>query len=443
MNKKITIKEIKNVLSIGESTVLECELINKSQNEYLLYQSNNNDVLTISENGVVKAINVGTAEVQVSINKENESAIRIKYTVYDKSKTNEVMLKLIESHNSKILIQDVTCTGYQFVYDTCVLGSVNKYSFEPLKIDDSIKPSINDVNRPGIKKESTQFIVVHDTASAAESANALAHAKYVQNGGGGTSWNYSVGSDGVYHQIPNDEVCYHAGDGSRTFQLEDTLVKANPNDEVIITLDEKGYYKINNKATKLRPYKWNNETKTDELDYTVYKTEDINDYGLLCIVGDNGNYFLDKTYFNQTYKYLVNYGGNRNSIGMETMINKGSNLAYTWHRAAKLCAKLCIENNLPISRVKAHHFFSGKNCPQTLRENNLYQRFLECCEVEYSINKSEDEIYINIKENSLVDKYGFLKEIPDYTTSIDYEIEVKNGNKISKIELSSVIEGKK
>ena len=128
----------------------------------------------------------------------------------------EKLTKLFKEANEKeIIVKDIEVFGYQFNYNYQVLGSVSKYWFGKHEVTEFIAPlnkdSGND-NRPGTKKASTQYIVVHDTASAAESANALAHAKYVSNGGGGTSWHYSSGSDGIYHQIPDDEIAYQAGD---------------------------------------------------------------------------------------------------------------------------------------------------------------------------------------------------------------------------------------
>ena len=38
-----------------------------------------------------------------------------------------------------------------------------------------------------------------------------------------------------------------------------------------------------------------------------------------------------------------------------------------------------LDNNLTIDRVKGHHFFDGKDCPQPLLENNmeLWYEFIE------------------------------------------------------------------
>ena len=79
-------------------------------------------------------------------------------------------------------------------------------------------------NRPGTLKPSIEYVCVHDTADTG--ATAYQEANYVYGGGGGTSWHYTVDSTTIYHQIPNEEVAYHAGDGTRFFALLDTGIKA-------------------------------------------------------------------------------------------------------------------------------------------------------------------------------------------------------------------------
>ena len=108
---------------------------------------------------------------------------------------------------------------------------LSKYWFKEHTIEEMIAPlnseSEND-NRPGTIKESTQYVVVHDTASSAPTANEYAHAKYVSNGGGGTSWHYSVGDNASIHQIPDNEVAYHAGDTTQyDYTLYNTGVKVS------------------------------------------------------------------------------------------------------------------------------------------------------------------------------------------------------------------------
>ena len=142
------------------------------------------------------------------------------------------LLDYFESVNEKevLIKKNVKAFGYQFVYETDLYGSVSLYRFKDNIIEEYLTPIEND-NRPGTIKESVEFVCVHDTASSAEKAGSLAHANYLFNGGGGTSWHYSVGDDVIYHSIPDNEVAFHAGDGTlEKFGLIDTGVKADCSD---------------------------------------------------------------------------------------------------------------------------------------------------------------------------------------------------------------------
>ena len=66
--------------------------------------------------------------------------------------------------------------------------------------------------RPGITRTKIDYIVIHDTGNNASSANAQKHSNYI-NSNPGVSWHYTVDMEGVFHQIPDNEVAYHAGDG--------------------------------------------------------------------------------------------------------------------------------------------------------------------------------------------------------------------------------------
>ncbi len=76
--------------------------------------------------------------------------------------------------------------------------------------------------RTGIKKTSTQYIVVHDTWNTSPSADALAHANYLNNinndpNGDYVSWHFVIDENYAVQQLPLDEVAYHAGDGSHVY----------------------------------------------------------------------------------------------------------------------------------------------------------------------------------------------------------------------------------
>lgn len=63
--------------------------------------------------------------------------------------------------------------------------------------------------------------------------------------------------------------------------------------------------------------------------------------------------------------------GNRQSIGIETCVNAGSNLNETRDRAARLVAVLLFDTGLSPSKVVQHNYWSGKNCPRRLRAGVL------------------------------------------------------------------------
>lgn len=385
----------------------------------------------------------------------------------------EELLNYFESVNEKevLIKRNVKAFGYQFVYETDIYGSVSLYRFKDNIIEEYLTPIEND-NRPGNIKESVQFVCVHDTASSAEKAGSLAHANYLFNGGGGTSWHYSVGDDVIYHSIPDNEVAFHAGDGTlEKFGLIDTGVLAS-GEKIEVTIEGEYYY-INGQKTSVHipvlsfctdeegNYFWTsngikgarlknkerlNPSSDEEaiqiVNSIVLNTEKINDAGLHVIVGENGNYFMGKTYYSAGYGFISNRGGNLNSIGMETMINKGSNLYTTWQVTAKLCASLCYQNNLDISRVKPHHFFSGKPCPQTMRTAGLWPKFLKHLECEYNILSKYNDIKIEFISNDkeYLDDAGRVIKLPEENKTISYTVKVSDGkNCLSKTYYSNII----
>jgi hypothetical protein len=142
-----------------------------------------------------------------------------------------------------------------------------------------------------------------------------------------------------------------------------------------ITITEDGYYAIDGQKSIISAPTYNGK---------ILKTSDINDNGIRCVIID-GQYYLGKTWYSETYRKIGNYGGNNNSIGIESCITEGEDVYYTWQRLAKLVAKLMDENDLTIDDVVTHHYFSGKNCPQTMREAGFYMHFKELVQIEYQI----------------------------------------------------------
>ena len=73
--------------------------------------------------------------------------------------------------------------------------------------------------------------------------------------------------------------------------------------------------------------------------------------------------------FDKVTWHCGNSTGNNSSIGIEcTQWNNKEKQELTWNNAAALTAKLLKHYNLGIDKVVQHNKWSGKNCPQLLRE---------------------------------------------------------------------------
>ena len=328
-------------------------------------------------------------------------------------------------------------------WDYLLLPSVSNFLFEDINIIDNFAP-LGQVNRPGDKHEK-HYICVHDTGD--HNYGAFQWSEVVRKAQIGSrayeaSFQYVVGNDGYYHNIPDDETAYHAGDGhseESIFGLISTGVyieakKIAENEKAKIEIDKEGYFTIDGQKTKVR-------APLNSTDNSILSTKDINDLGIyytLKYIGKhNYEYFLGRTWYNPVYKKISNYGGNLNSIGIETCINHDTDVYFSWQRVAKLVAKLMQENSLTIDAVVQHHYFSGKNCPQTTRTANLWDYFKSLVLAEYQMLnyknlgytfefKSENEKYINEKGRVI------LK--PEIPTNVSYSITVRDndGNKFTK-----------
>ena len=365
------------------------------------------------------------------------------------TKLERLKIILDAAAEKEISWQNIKVYGYQYNYEVPFIKSISKFWFGDNVVEEYIAPlneDSNHHNRSGRIKKSTEYITIHDTASTAKSADEYAHAKYVANGGGGTSWHYSVGSNMACHQIPNNEVAYHAGDGLEVeFKFMDTTLMGDNPTPVLRIID--GFYAIDGKKTKVSIPSVTFEKVNDKLVYASdgikqtklapfgaiegekyqnITTNHINDAGIRIDLID-GKYYIGPTYYNATYGFIANRGGNLHSIGIETMVNEGSNLIRTWHRCAKLVAHLLLENHLGVDRVKPHHFFSGKPCPMTLRSNHLWDYFMNLVLIEYQILKDFSDVKITlICNDEAVDAEGLIQKDSFDNKIIKYQIKLED-----------------
>lgn len=400
------------------------------------FKSLNENVATIDSNGLVSAVSKGYAEILVSVTEKPEINTSIGITVVeDYASMNEVLEYLVSIAGTNNTVKNITVTGWQRVYTHELRTSVIGYLFEDLVITENIAPLGNGV-RPGTVYEK-KYICVHDTGDVDYSAKDWSNTVYnnyneLTGKSYGASYQYVIDNQDCYHNIPDNERSYHAGDGNRTYEeVASGVYGTEKYPTITITTD--GYYAINGtKSTILAPT-YNGQ---------ILKTSDINDYGIRCVIRD-GQYYLGKTWYDTTYRKIGNYGGNNNSIGIESCVTEGDDIYYTWQRLAKLVAKLMDENNLTIDDVVTHHYFSGKNCPQTMREAGFYLHFKKLVQIEYQMLQFIKQGYTISFESGnteYVNESGRVIKTSPLSKTVPYTITVEKDGVKDSITLSSVIQ---
>lgn len=400
----------------------------------IVWSSVDENVLTIDEFGKITPKSVGYTSVKATLKEDSNYCVTVGITVVDDlSIIDEALQFIIDANCKTVIAKAITVTGYQFIYSHKLFGSVSNFGFFKHIVDESIKTPEGASNRPG-DVYPKYYVTVHDTASSAADADAKKHAEYVQNGGGGTSWHYSAGDTGIYHQITDNERAYHAGDGKREYKLFDTGVAFVEGGKGKITISSDGYYEIDGQKTIISvPRKPSGE---------IPVTTEINDIGIRLVV-ENGMYKIGNTWWSTDYRKIGNGGGNCNSIGIETMVNKGSDIYKTWQKTAKLVAHLLVDNNLSVDDVKPHHFFSGKNCPQTMRDNKLWENFIKLveCEYEYLTKYSDCTITFTSLDKTYVNSSGRVIKQDKIDRYVSYEVTVTKDGVSKTIVLTSLIPG--
>lgn len=280
--------------------------------------------------------------------------------------------------------------GYQEDYREKENFDLGYVPFPIIKFEElvNIIPLTNPNNRPGDLKESTEYICVHDTASGAPSAGAIAHKNWLESMANNVdsktcvSWHFTVDDKYIIQHLPIDEVAYHAGDGTGTkLQFINTHIKAK--EPIEVTKSNDGYFVVNGKKTDVMLPLDNEGNVAINAKFPAL--------GINYIINKDGEVELSNTYYNKSYNCISNRGGNLNSVGIETCVNYGSNYTKTMRINANLVARLLDNYKLDTSRVKQHNSFSGKDCPMTIRHSNRWQEFIDLVNInrEYNILKED------------------------------------------------------
>ncbi len=382
------------------------------------WTSSNNDV--ISSEGVVKhyvferyVTLIGSYEL------ENGAGGSLKFEVIVSPLDTSKMSKeqIVENFLSAIAVTEYN--GVKFGYAECPnlnqsFGSLYFYENKKQEVVEMLIP-VGTSNRSQIPMD-PQLVVIHDTANY--NATALANAKYVQSGYSGTStgWHYTVGNDGIYRTIPENEVGYHAnGSGDTPLTWINTGIKATVR-RPIVTVKDDYYIYINNVRTNVQV-----ENQKPGVKFA--------DDGVLCEIHD-GYYHVAKPWWCGSHGFNANKGGNASGIGIETAVNRGSDYNTTIRILAKHVADILIRNNLTINRVVQHNTMSGKNCPQAIREAKFWYSFKDLVSMEkYAQENFADYNFVWTSNTSIMDNTGKISLDLQNEQKLSYSVKVINNGK--------------
>lgn len=432
----------------GEEIKLNASFNARLTNDVKLkWESLNPSIASVSD-GKVKGLSAGNGVIRVSVLDDSSKYFDFNVFVYEEN-ISDALKFVLASHNSNVFTRYNLGIGAGTpAYYMDIIGSVSKilfnYNYQVNTKYEAAQQAITS-NHGGLKP-STEFITVHYTGNMSSGASGAANASYFTSGGNGTSIHYVTGNDGIFHCLDDDLIGFHAGDGhSDDTQCEwyPTGVMYQEGDSIYPTwgISENSKYTLNGKETLITV-----PTGSTPATQKVTDSKWINKMGFGYKIVD-GQYYMNKTWWCYTQiseGRLCNKGGNLNSVGIESAVNKGTDLWLTWQITAELVARLMVKYDLPIQRVVGHHFYSAKNCPQPHLENNLeiWWEFIELVKAEYERITTFDGYKFDFEViNGPSDNMGRVSDGNEFKL-ITYKVTITNPNgSKEEVTLSSIIKG--
>ena len=436
------------VLEANDQVQLEATYIGEST-DAVTYESSNAAVATVDATGKVTAVAKGAVTITAKV---GEKQATVGFTVIDKSELGGLIKLLAENNNGVVMDETFKYIGSDdgsADYEHEIYGSVNNYWAGTLPTVTKNMLDLTTNHKAGgngnDEIKALEWIVIHDTAGSGSTSTARANSGWCTNPQNNpettaSSWHYTIGNDGIYQQMEENIIAWHAGDGTSWATAElnysttwhDTGV-AYEGDRPTVTCGNDGYFYINGKKSLVQY-----PTKEGV-------TPHINTVGLICVKGENGNYKIPTTWVSSGYgNAICARGGNVNGIGIETAVNMGSDVYLTWQYTAKFVAGILVRHNLGADRVFFHNNFSNKKCPNTMITAGLVDTFLALVYAEYEVAKNYSDYTITFTSNNpeIVDNTGRIVKAPDYTTNVSYTITVTKGQETESITLNSLVIGK-
>ncbi len=459
--------ETNSYLKVGESIQLLAAYTDRNDTEQpIVWSSLDESIATVDQSGLVTAVAVGYAHIQVALASDPSLTYEFLVTVLD-DELSEALEYVLAAHNSNIFTRyDLGIGAGKPAYYRDIYGNVSDIMFnETLTIDNKYYTDGTTGSNHGGLKSSVEFITVHYTGNMSKGSTAAANANYFSNQSADTSINYVTGNDGVFACLDDKYVAFHAGDGTGVpFEWYNTGVAYQEGDPlypvwaVAKNAQNQLVFTINGKETSIEipdpaaTITTNADNYSGSAKYTFSSTYTdpkwFNDMGLAYKVVD-GTYYMGKTWWCYTQVLegrICSRGGNLNSVGIESAVNPESDLWYTWAKTAQLVAYLMNKYNLDITRVVGHHFFAAKDCPQPLLENNLeiWWEFIDMVEAEYArITKFADYTFtmsVDAAGAGVVSELGRVT-VPTYAQTVAYTVTIEHNGQTESITLASAIDG--
>ena len=423
------------VLKVGETLALETTYLGPDSNVVITFTSSDPLIASVDSIGVITGVAPGTVLITVAYG-DVQAVVGV--TIISATTPLSDLLQLfVDGNNGLVYDRSIVYIGSDdgsADYPHDIYNAANDYWSTTLPSVTRNMLSTTAPNYDGRQMQSIEFIVIHDTAGSGSTSTAYANSHWCTNPSNtGSSWHYTIGNDGIFQQVEDNMVTWHAGDGAswaESTTLYDTGI-AYEGERPTVTANVDGYFYINGKKT-LVPLPTGSTTTT------------INTLGMVCFKGTNGNYVIPTTHVTSGYgNVIAARGGNLNGIGIETAINMGSDVYKTWQITAKFCAQLLVTHNLTPDRVWFHNNFSNKPCPRSMITSGHVANFLEMVYMEYAIAKNYADYTITFESSNpaILDNSGRIVAAPNYTTNVPYTVTVTKSGVSESITLNALVVG--
>ncbi len=464
---------------VGGTIQLNAQIIGTLVGNFI-WESLDSTIATVDQTGLVTGVKEGTATIYVYDSGDPTVNLSIQISIIAAGQS-ELFSIISAAHNDIIFTKENLRIGTSSEgYNADIYGSVSKILFnKPLYIDEKYLSNgiaTGNYYENSVKDTGLEFITVHYTAGFPASSDTDNNASYFTTASAGVSIHYVTGNNGtysdgtqsssVYKCMSHDHGAWHAGDsnarnysnsnktnssGQLIFSWMPTGVSYDGTDLMDIewSASDDFFFEINGKKTSIKlPETYNFKNRnTDHIynsDGTISAQSGYSNWGATfsnrtpeSFFNDqgfpvkviNGEYYMGPTWWSYGQVYegrICGSGGNLNSIGIESCVNEGSDLWLTWQTTAQLVAKLCYDNGLGFERIKGHHFFDGKDCPQPLLANDMeiWDEFIELVKYEYELLTKFNNYTISFVSNNteFVSNTGRVIKIPAKDTTVSYTV---------------------